>query len=171
MENLPVKILTLETILTYYKLLSNIQLVNEKFSLPIELKAKVLQNRFNTYFYYKEYFGYIEKCKTELVTDRYIELLNKENKTKKEISELNKIISDINIKLEELSKEKVKETCIVKFEYFDDNEFDEIIKTNVENYPMVDNQHLSPEVFLTYVYDNLVIPIPYNIEYKEESSE
>ncbi len=171
MESLPVKILTLETILTYYKLLSNIQLVNEKFSLPIELKAKVLQNRFNTYFYYKEYFRYIEKCKTELVTDRYIELLNKENKTKKEISELNKIISDINIKLEELSKEKVKETCIVKFEYFDDNDFEELIKTNIENYPIINNQQLTPEVFLQYIFDNLVIPIPYNIEYKEESSE
>jgi len=169
MENLPVKIISLNEIITYYKLLSNIQLVNEKYSLPIELKVKVLQNRFNIYPSYKNYIEYIENSKNELLTDRYNELLNKENKTKKEISELNKIISDINIKLEELSKEKLKETCIVKFEYFDDNDFEELIKTNVENYPNIDNQQLSPEIFLTYIFDTLVIPIPYNIEYKESS--
>lgn len=167
----PLKILSLNEIIIYYELLSNILLKNEKYELPIELKIKVLQNRFSVYSNYKNYIEYIENNKNELFTDRYNELLNKKDKSDEEISELNEIISDINIKIEKLSQEKLNETCIVKFEYFDDNDFEELIKTNIENYPIINNQQLMPEVFLQYIFDNLVIPIPYNIEYKEESSE
>lgn len=167
----PLKILSLNEIIIYYELLSNILLKNEKYELPIELKIKVLQNRFSVYSNYKNYIEYIENNKNELFTDRYNELLNKKDKSDEEISELNEIISDINIKIEKLSQEKLNETCIVKFEYFDDNDFEELIKTNIENYPIINNQQLTPEVFLQYIFDNLVIPIPYNIEYKEESSE
>jgi hypothetical protein len=170
-ETFPLKILSLNEIIIYYELLSNILLKNEKYELPIELKIKVLQNRFNVYSNYKNYIEYIENNKNELFTDRYNELLNKKDKSDEEISELNEIISDINIKIEKLSQEKLNETCIVKFEYFDDNDFEELIKTNIENYPIINNQQLTPEVFLQYIFDNLVIPIPYNIEYKEESSE
>lgn len=167
----PLKILSLNEIIIYYELLSNILLKNEKYELPIELKIKVLQNRFSVYSNYKNYIEYIENNKNELFTDRYNELLNKKDKSDEEISELNEIISDINIKIEKLSQEKLNETCIVKFEYFDDNDFEELIKTNIENYPIINNQQLTPEVFLQYIFDNLVIPIPYNIEYKKESSE
>lgn len=170
-ETFPLKILSLNEIIIYYELLSNILLKNEKYELPIELKIKVLQNRFSVYSNYKNYIEYIENNKNELFTDRYNELLNKKDKSDEEISELNKIISDINIKIEKLSQEKLNETCIVKFEYFDDNDFEELIKTNIENYPIINNQQLTPEVFLQYIFDNLVISIPYNIEYKEESSE
>lgn len=157
--------LTYDTILLYYKLFNNIILQDGEYSLPRELKVKILKNRFNTYTYYKEYHNFeIEEKNKLAINERYVTLVNKK-RNKSEQEELEKLEAD----LYQVLRNRVNEVTLINIDYFTEEEFEKIIEVNVNNSPNIDNRIIPSEVFLTYIYDNLVDAIPYKIEFKEEA--
>ena len=128
----------------------------EDYTLPRDLKIKIIRLKINFEKVFKEFNQYQTKAIEEIKTPRYIELLNKKERTPEEEEEAKKLLEEMNQDLRNILTQKSQEIVDVNFDYFSEDEFNSFLEININNSVEINGVKLPAEEYVMLFHTEFV---------------
>ena len=149
--------MTINDAIFRYNLISVAKFIDGEYSLPRELKIKLIHWKLNLEKIKDEFVSFQEKAIEEIKTEEYENLVNTEDKTPEEIERLNEVVNSLNEELGKLISNKTNEIVeINSFNYLTEEEFSDFLGVNIENTPIINEKQLDSNTYIELFYKNFV---------------
>ena len=139
-----------------FYLLVAINKASDIYVMSDDLYSRILILKYKLSAYFREYEYQKNVIQDKyLHSDEYIELMNsKDEYSQKELDER---MYNINLKIQEELNETVNNKELdIDMEFFSEDDFAEIIKSNINNSPIINTNQISTEEFFDNIYLRLV---------------
>ena len=148
--------MTINDAIVRYNFLTKVIFRNENESLSKELRLKLIKFRLELKKIKDQFEEEIKNLTEELKTDEFKRLSSLESKTEDEIQLLNKEVDLINEEYSLFVNERSKDFITINCK-FTDEEFEEILITNLDNSVEINNTTISAPDFLEALYSLFVV--------------
>lgn len=146
----------LNDVLTKQNVFTKILLKDGDKELPKELKVKVMRIRMAYSKIKKNFDSEIQEFTSELISDEFKDLTNKETRTPEEESRLKELTNIFNSEYQEFLVQKGKEEVISIEDSFTLDEYSEILEVNAGNNVEFNGTTIPAVDFMEIVYDLFV---------------
>ena len=119
-----------------YNILASLKYKDGDYSLPRDLKIKLIKCKISLEKIFNDFNSYQEKCLSEVKTDEYNDLIaiEEDKRTDEQKKRLEEVVGTLNQEMNELLFNKtMEEVDVPEFEYLSSKEFDSVLEVNIEN--------------------------------------
>lgn len=148
--------MTLHNIILKYRVLQNIIFKTDQFSLDIDTKVKLLNMRIYFGKFESEFQEDLKKFSETILPEEAKILTNKSNKTQEDLTKLASIKQQYNLEQQCYIKQRSQENVEAKDFSITSEEFDQIVKVNIDNDVEINGKKLTGPDFLEVIYNLFV---------------
>lgn len=142
----------LNDVLTKQNLLAQLLLSSNSKELPKELKVKIMRLRMSYAKIKKQFDEEVQVFTSELIPEELNILNAKETKTEEDLIRIKELVNKVNSEYQEFLAQKGSELVSVNEEYFNMDEYADIVDINSSNDVVINNQPLKAADLLEAVY-------------------
>lgn len=147
--------MTINDALVRYNILSSLKYKDGDYSLPRELKIKLIKLKLAFEKYYNDFNAYQEKCLEEVKTDEYNTLvaIEEDKRTEEQRNRLAEVVNALNAEMNELLFAKTMEVIdVVEFNYLTEDEFNSVLEVNIENEVNINGTQLDGGAYVDLIH-------------------
>lgn len=149
--------MTINNAILRYNLLSVIKFSDQDYSLPRELKIKLIRLKLDLGKVKDEFMSFQQKAMEEIKSEEYNILVSKLDKNEEEIKRLNEVTNELNEELNKLVSNKSEELIEIRsFDYLNDDEFNQILNVNIDNNPVINGNQIDFNTYIELLYNNFL---------------
>lgn len=147
--------MTINDALVRYNILASLKYKDGDYSLPRELKIKLIKLKLTFEKYYNDFNAYQEKCLEEVKTDEYNTLvaIEEDKRTEEQKERIADVVNTLNAEMNELLFAKTMEQIDVpEFEYLTEDEFNFVLEVNIENEVNINGTQLDGGAYVDLIH-------------------
>lgn len=166
--------MTLNDALIRHNILSSLKYKDGDYSLPRELKIKLIKLKIALEKQFNEFNSYQEKCLNEVKTDEYNTLvaIEEDKRTEEQKARLEELVNTLNQEMNELLFNKTMEKVeIPEFSYLTEEEFNSVLEVNIENEVIINGTKLDGGAYVDLIHQAFVVGPQSSEETTEETAE
>ena len=147
--------MTINDALVRYNILASLKYKDGDYSLPRELKIKLIKLKLAFEKYYNDFNAYQEKCLEEVKTEEYNTLvaIEEDKRTDEQRERITDVVNTLNAEMNELLFAKTMEQIDVpEFEYLTEDEFNFVLEVNIENEVNINGTQLDGGAYVDLIH-------------------
>ena len=147
--------MTINDALIRHNILASLKYKDGEYSLPRELKIKLIKLKIALDKVFTDFNTYQEKCLAEVKTDEYNELvaIEEDKRTEEQKKRLEEVVNTLNNEMNELLFNKTMEKVEVpEFTYLTKEEFDSVLEVNIENEAIINGAKLDGGAYVDLIH-------------------
>ena len=147
--------MTINDALIRHNILASLKYKDGEYSLPRELKIKLIKLKIALEKVFTDFNAYQEKCLAEVKTDEYNELIaiEEDKRTDEQKKRLEEVVGTLNNEMNELLFNKTMEKVeIPEFAYLTQEEFDSVLEVNIENEVTINGTKLDGGAYVDLIH-------------------
>ena len=148
--------LTTNDVIIRHNFITKVQFKDGESTLSKDLKIKIMAMRIEYGKVHKAFDEDVQEFTKGILSDRFNELNQKQDRTEDENKEMNELITQYNNETNEYINSRAMDTVEVKEYTFTEDDFAEILETNSDNNVTINDTQINAPDFLEAIHELFV---------------
>ena len=138
-----------------YNILASLKYKDGDYSLPRDLKIRLIKCKIALEKIFNEFNSFQEKCLNEVKTDEYNDLvaIEEDKRTEEQKTRLEEVVNTLNQEMNELLFNKtMEEVDVPEFEYLSSEDFDSVLEVNIENEVTINGKEIDGGAYVDLIH-------------------
>lgn len=166
--------MTINDALIRYNILASLKYKDGDYSLPRDLKIKLIKCKIALEKIFNDFNAFQEKCLSELKTDEYNDLVSieEDKRTDEQKTRLTEVVNSLNQEMNELLFNKsMEEVDVHEFEYLSDEDFNSVLEVNVENEVTINGRTIDGGAYVDLIHQAFTTKEEEKVEEEDSDDE